>query len=176
MYLVIFWFFYHIIKVYKKRDIPIPALIVYIKLFCVLHYVAEQACFTCGFYCYFSDSERWLISFKLSENCIYLINWAKSSVVNLLCFDFRCIGILLQKVNDRAYVRDKIDWMYEQADISIPANRLGLAKAMGLVFWVYLPFFSLRCWFSAYVNMLTYCVGRGFSLGHCTGKAENHRG
>jgi hypothetical protein len=45
----------------------------------------------------------------------------------------RCIGILLQKVNDRAYVRDKIDWMYEQADISIPANRLGLAKAMGLV-------------------------------------------
>ncbi|KAH0886943.1 LOW QUALITY PROTEIN: hypothetical protein HID58_063039 [Brassica napus] len=37
------------------------------------------------------------------------------------------------KVNDRAYVRDKIDWMYEQADISIPANRLGLAKAMGLV-------------------------------------------
>uniref|UniRef100_M4DL42 Uncharacterized protein n=1 Tax=Brassica campestris TaxID=3711 RepID=M4DL42_BRACM len=45
----------------------------------------------------------------------------------------RCMGILLQKVNDRAYVRDKIDWMYEQADISIPANRLGLAKAMGLV-------------------------------------------
>ncbi|KAL1209895.1 Protein SHOOT GRAVITROPISM 6 [Cardamine amara subsp. amara] len=45
----------------------------------------------------------------------------------------RCVGILLQKVNDRAYVRDKIDWMYEQADISIPANRLGLAKAMGLV-------------------------------------------
>ncbi|ESQ52306.1 hypothetical protein EUTSA_v10016131mg [Eutrema salsugineum] len=45
----------------------------------------------------------------------------------------RCMGILLQKVNDRAYVRDKIDWIYEQADISIPANRLGLAKAMGLV-------------------------------------------
>ncbi|CAH8387155.1 unnamed protein product [Eruca vesicaria subsp. sativa] len=45
----------------------------------------------------------------------------------------RCMGILLQKVNDRSYVRDKIDWMYEQADISIPANRLGLAKAMGLV-------------------------------------------
>lgn len=43
------------------------------------------------------------------------------------------MGVLLQKVNDRAYVRDKIDWMYEQADISIPANRLGLAKAMGLV-------------------------------------------
>ncbi|KFK36555.1 hypothetical protein AALP_AA4G138800 [Arabis alpina] len=45
----------------------------------------------------------------------------------------RCMGILLQKVNDRAYVREKIDWIYGQADISIPANRLGLAKAMGLV-------------------------------------------
>ncbi|KAL6133487.1 hypothetical protein ACLB2K_065722 [Fragaria x ananassa] len=45
----------------------------------------------------------------------------------------RCFGVLLQKVNDRAYVRDKIDWMYKQADITIPTNRLGLAKAMGLV-------------------------------------------
>nr|POE91853.1 protein shoot gravitropism 6 [Quercus suber] len=45
----------------------------------------------------------------------------------------RCLGILLQKVNDRVYVRDRIDWMYKQADISIPTNRLGLAKAMGLV-------------------------------------------
>ncbi|XP_028777131.1 protein SHOOT GRAVITROPISM 6 isoform X2 [Neltuma alba] len=44
----------------------------------------------------------------------------------------RCLGMLLQKVNDRAYVREKIDWMYIQADIAIPANRLGLAKAMGL--------------------------------------------
>ncbi|KAK9289631.1 hypothetical protein L1049_007789 [Liquidambar formosana] len=45
----------------------------------------------------------------------------------------RCLGMLLQKVEDRAYVRDKIDWMYNQANIAIPANRLGLAKAMGLV-------------------------------------------
>ncbi|XP_020212119.1 protein SHOOT GRAVITROPISM 6 isoform X1 [Cajanus cajan] len=45
----------------------------------------------------------------------------------------RCLGILLQKVNDRAYVHDKIDWMYKQANIAIPTNRLGLAKAMGLV-------------------------------------------
>ncbi|KAH9723111.1 protein SHOOT GRAVITROPISM 6 [Citrus sinensis] len=45
----------------------------------------------------------------------------------------RCLGILLQKVADRNYVCDKIDWMYKQANISIPANRLGLAKAMGLV-------------------------------------------
>ncbi|KAG2405061.1 Protein SHOOT GRAVITROPISM 6 [Vigna angularis] len=45
----------------------------------------------------------------------------------------RCLGILLQKVNERAYVRDKIDWMYKQANIAIPTNRLGLAKAMGLV-------------------------------------------
>ncbi|XVF07807.1 hypothetical protein REPUB_Repub06bG0171700 [Reevesia pubescens] len=45
----------------------------------------------------------------------------------------RCLGMLLQKVNDRAYVRRKIDWIYKQANISIPTNRLGLAKAMGLV-------------------------------------------
>ncbi|XP_019425603.1 PREDICTED: protein SHOOT GRAVITROPISM 6 isoform X3 [Lupinus angustifolius] len=45
----------------------------------------------------------------------------------------RCLGILLQKVNDRAYVHDKIDLMYRQASIAIPTNRLGLAKGMGLV-------------------------------------------
>lgn len=45
----------------------------------------------------------------------------------------RCLGVLLQKISDRVYVREKIDWMYKQADIAIPMNRLGLAKAMGLV-------------------------------------------
>ncbi|KAM2569015.1 hypothetical protein TB2_009175 [Malus domestica] len=45
----------------------------------------------------------------------------------------RCFGVFLQKVNDRAYVRHKIDWMYKQANITNPTNRLGLAKAMGLV-------------------------------------------
>ncbi|KAM6568771.1 hypothetical protein CsatB_016756 [Cannabis sativa] len=45
----------------------------------------------------------------------------------------RCFGILLQKVSDRGYVRNKIDWMYRQANITIPTNRLGLAKAFGLV-------------------------------------------
>ncbi|KAK7838487.1 protein shoot gravitropism 6, partial [Quercus suber] len=40
-----------------------------------------------------------------------------------------CFGILLQ----RAYVCDRIDWMYKQADISIQTNRLKLAKAMGLL-------------------------------------------
>lgn len=45
----------------------------------------------------------------------------------------RCLGILLQKVHDRTYVRAKIDLMYRQANISFPKNRLGLAKAMGLV-------------------------------------------
>ncbi|GAV58925.1 hypothetical protein CFOL_v3_02458 [Cephalotus follicularis] len=45
----------------------------------------------------------------------------------------RCLGMLLQKVDDRNYVRDKIDWMYKHANIAIPTNRLGFAKAMGLV-------------------------------------------
>ncbi|CAN4121476.1 unnamed protein product [Withania somnifera] len=45
----------------------------------------------------------------------------------------RCLGILLQKVHARAYVHAKIDLMYKHANITIPTNRLGLAKAMGLV-------------------------------------------
>ncbi|KZV15223.1 protein SHOOT GRAVITROPISM 6, partial [Dorcoceras hygrometricum] len=45
----------------------------------------------------------------------------------------RCLGVLLQKIHDRSYVRAKIDLMFVQADISLPVNRLGLAKAMGLV-------------------------------------------
>lgn len=55
----------------------------------------------------------------------------------------RCLGMLLQKVNDRAYVRDKIDWMYVHANIAIPSNRLGLAKAMGLVLSIFLLFDGL---------------------------------
>ncbi|KAJ6851452.1 protein SHOOT GRAVITROPISM 6 isoform X1 [Iris pallida] len=45
----------------------------------------------------------------------------------------RCLGMLLQKVDDRIYVHEKIDLMYKHANISIPVNRLGLAKGMGLV-------------------------------------------
>ncbi|KAL8154351.1 hypothetical protein V2J09_012111 [Rumex salicifolius] len=45
----------------------------------------------------------------------------------------RCLGVLLQKVDDRTYVCDKINLMYKQANIAIPTNRLGLAKAIGLV-------------------------------------------
>lgn len=45
----------------------------------------------------------------------------------------RCLGMLLQKVDDKVYVRDKIELMYKQANIAIPTNRLGLAKGMGLV-------------------------------------------
>ncbi|XP_039059136.1 protein SHOOT GRAVITROPISM 6-like isoform X1 [Hibiscus syriacus] len=48
-------------------------------------------------------------------------------------FLHRCLGMLLQKVKDRDYVCGKIDWMYKQANIAVPTNRLGLAKAMGLV-------------------------------------------
>lgn len=70
-------------------------------------------------------------------------------------FFCRCLGVLLQKVNDRAYVRDKIDWMYKQANIAIPMNRLGLAKAMGLVplssvCVVYYFHFVMHLWFIAF--------------------------
>eukprot|EP01018_Ginkgo_biloba_P020375 Gb_30357 [translate_table: standard] len=45
----------------------------------------------------------------------------------------RCLGMLLQKVDNRAYVREKIDWMYRKANIADKTNRIGLAKGMGLV-------------------------------------------
>ncbi|KAJ3682542.1 hypothetical protein LUZ60_015115 [Juncus effusus] len=45
----------------------------------------------------------------------------------------RCLGMLLQKVDDRIFVREKIDWMYKNANILDPTNRLGLAKGIGLV-------------------------------------------
>ncbi|KAJ8622795.1 hypothetical protein MRB53_031324 [Persea americana] len=45
----------------------------------------------------------------------------------------RCLGMLLQKVDNRDHVCEKIDLMYKHADISVPTNRLGLAKGIGLV-------------------------------------------
>ncbi|GLJ09031.1 hypothetical protein SUGI_0100410 [Cryptomeria japonica] len=45
----------------------------------------------------------------------------------------RCLGMLLQKVDDRAYVSEKIDLMCSKANIADKANRIGLAKGMGLV-------------------------------------------
>ncbi|KAG2628544.1 hypothetical protein PVAP13_3KG394708 [Panicum virgatum] len=52
----------------------------------------------------------------------------------------RCLGMLLQKVDDRIYVSEKIDWMCRHSSMSIPINRLGLAQGIGLV--RFLSFFS----------------------------------
>lgn len=41
--------------------------------------------------------------------------------------------MLLQKVDNRAYVQQKIAAMYKHADTADETNRLGLAKGMGLV-------------------------------------------
>jgi len=41
--------------------------------------------------------------------------------------------MLLQKVDDRIYVSEKIDWMCRRSSMSIPINRLGLAQGIGLV-------------------------------------------
>ncbi len=46
----------------------------------------------------------------------------------------RCLGMLLQKVDDKRYVQQKIALMYKHANIGDETNRLGLAKGMGLVF------------------------------------------
>jgi len=58
-----------------------------------------------------------------------MLPWSIDSVL----FNCRCLGILVQKIDDKAFVRDKIDLMYKQANIAMPSNRLGLAKGMGLV-------------------------------------------
>jgi hypothetical protein len=41
--------------------------------------------------------------------------------------------MLLQKVDDRVYVSEKIDWMCRHSSMSVPINRLGLAQGIGLV-------------------------------------------
>jgi hypothetical protein len=41
--------------------------------------------------------------------------------------------MLLQKVDDKRYVQQKIASMYKHANIGDETNRLGLAKGMGLV-------------------------------------------
>lgn len=43
------------------------------------------------------------------------------------------MGTVLRKIDDRAYVKQKIAFMFRRADVSDETNRLGLAKAMGLV-------------------------------------------
>ncbi|KAL3699532.1 hypothetical protein R1sor_017554 [Riccia sorocarpa] len=45
----------------------------------------------------------------------------------------RCLGMLLQKVDDRNYVQRKIALMYKKADVANETNRLGLAMGIGLV-------------------------------------------
>ncbi|KAH9326058.1 hypothetical protein KI387_006236, partial [Taxus chinensis] len=70
-----------------------------------------------------------------------------SSVGNSLCRQYglyigdnehssllhRCLGVLLQKIDNKAYVREKLDWMYKKANIADKTNRIGLAKGVGLV-------------------------------------------
>nr|POE98643.1 protein shoot gravitropism 6 [Quercus suber] len=64
----------------------------------------------------YSALVQMFIMFRFALEASYAVLWYSSS-----------------KVNDRAYVCDRIDWMYKQADISIQTNRLKLAKAMGLL-------------------------------------------
>ncbi|XP_019054507.1 PREDICTED: protein SHOOT GRAVITROPISM 6 isoform X2 [Nelumbo nucifera] len=73
---------------------------------------------------------EWLISLGNAFTKQYELYTSDDEHTALL---HRCLGMLLQKIDDRAYVREKIDWMYRQANISVPTNRLGLAKGMGLV-------------------------------------------
>ncbi|XP_024532467.1 protein SHOOT GRAVITROPISM 6 isoform X4 [Selaginella moellendorffii] len=48
-------------------------------------------------------------------------------------FLHRCLGVVLSKVDNRSFVREKIATMYRQSNVADTANRLGLAMGMGLV-------------------------------------------
>ncbi|KAK9168546.1 hypothetical protein Syun_000686 [Stephania yunnanensis] len=76
------------------------------------------------------EDTEWVISLGNAFSEQYELYTSRDEHSALL---HRCLGILLQKVGDRTYVREKIDWMYEQANIAVPTNRVGLAKGMGLV-------------------------------------------
>lgn len=45
----------------------------------------------------------------------------------------RCLGVLLQRVDNRYYVREKLEVMFKNAVVSDVSNRLGLAMGFGLV-------------------------------------------
>jgi hypothetical protein len=45
----------------------------------------------------------------------------------------RCLGMLLHRVNDASYVQQKLNLMYNHANFTDERNRVGLAKAMGMV-------------------------------------------
>jgi len=46
----------------------------------------------------------------------------------------RCLGMLLQKIDDKHYVQQKIASMYKHANIRNETNQFGLAKGMVLIF------------------------------------------
>ncbi|KAK9124088.1 hypothetical protein Sjap_013690 [Stephania japonica] len=76
------------------------------------------------------EDTEWVISLGNAFSEQYELYTSRDEHSALL---HRCLGILLQKVGDRTYVCEKIDWMYKQANIAVPTNRVGLAKGMGLV-------------------------------------------
>ncbi|GBG91891.1 hypothetical protein CBR_g53950, partial [Chara braunii] len=45
----------------------------------------------------------------------------------------RCLGLVLGKIEDKPYVKDKIDLMYKRADVSVESHRDGLAMGLGMV-------------------------------------------
>lgn len=76
------------------------------------------------------NDNEWIISLGdafARQYDLYATSDGHSALLN------RCLGMLLQKVDDRIYVREKIDWMCRHSSMSIPINRLGLAQGIGLV-------------------------------------------
>ncbi|KAH9554201.1 hypothetical protein CY35_08G051600 [Sphagnum magellanicum] len=45
---------------------------------------------------------------------------------------YRCLGMLLQRVNDASYVQQKLNLMDNHANFTDAQNRVGLAKALGM--------------------------------------------
>nr|KAJ0213531.1 hypothetical protein LSAT_V11C400171630 [Lactuca sativa] len=47
---------------------------------------------------------------------LYTYDDEHSALLHRVFFSYKCLGILLQKVDNMTYVRDKIVWMYKQAN------------------------------------------------------------
>ncbi|KAH7352920.1 hypothetical protein KP509_19G069800 [Ceratopteris richardii] len=77
-----------------------------------------------------NQNTEWILSLgnALSDQyTLYIGDHTHSSLLH------RCLGVLLQRVDNRFYVREKLEIMFKFADVTNVINRLGLAMGFGLV-------------------------------------------
>lgn len=76
------------------------------------------------------QSTEWTLSLGNAfsdQYILYIGDHAHSALLH------RCLGVLLQRVDNKYYVREKLEVMFKNAHVSNITNRLGLAMGFGLV-------------------------------------------